>query len=78
MTAGRWLARHLLWDDGSGWGLGAWRPWLAIAGSAILTWREWVTHHPPEIVLIAVIHFIFVLLLIAIPFNVIRWLGNRR
>ena len=32
----------------------------ALSGSeAFLAWREWVKHHPPEIVIVALIHFVF-------------------
>jgi len=69
----RWMVDHLLFDTG-----GVPRPGLlgflwstrklliAIVGSAVLTWGEWVEHHPPEIALIAVIHFVFVLAAIAL------------
>src|ERR1039458_5134764 len=55
----RWIIDHLLWDtsgtvrEGFWGGLWAARKLLvAVAGAALLTWREWVEHHPPEIVLV--------------------------
>jgi hypothetical protein len=68
-----WIFDHLLWDTtGSGrqgfWGaLWAARKLVAaLALSALLTWREWVEHHPPEIVIVELIHFVFVLAVIAL------------
>jgi hypothetical protein len=43
----------------------------------VLTWREWVEHHPPEIVLVVLIHFFFVLALIAALVYVGQWFGRR-
>jgi hypothetical protein len=54
----RWIIDHLLWD--------ARKLLLAVAGSALLTYSEWVQHHPPEIALMALIHFVFVLAAIAV------------
>jgi uncharacterized membrane protein YqhA len=39
---------------------------LAVAAAALLTWIEWEEHHPPEIALVAVIHFVFVCAAIAL------------
>jgi HAMP domain-containing protein len=33
-----------------------------------------VKHHPPEIVLIALIHFAFVLVVLALVFHMARWI----
>lgn len=39
---------------------------VALAASIVRTWREWVEHHPPEIALIATMHFVFVFALIGL------------
>jgi|ERR1700722_15857728 hypothetical protein len=69
----RWVFDNLLWDthgrarEGFEKGLWATRKLvIAILGSALLTWQEWVAHHPPEIVIVALIHFVFVLAAIAL------------
>jgi hypothetical protein len=68
-----WIFNHLLWDTtGSvreGFRRGLWatrKLFIALAGAALLTWREWVEHHPPAIVVVALIHFVFVLAAIAL------------
>jgi hypothetical protein len=68
-----WILRHLLWDTtgaqrGGFWG-GLWaarKLIAALALSALLTWREWVEHHPPEIVIAELIHFVLALALVAL------------
>ena len=50
---------------------------IAIVGAALLTWREWEEHHPPEIALIALIHFAFMLIVIAIVICIGRWFSRR-
>jgi hypothetical protein len=79
----RWIIDHLLWDTtGSAregfWG-GLWatrKLFLAVAGAALLTWWEWVKHHPPEIVVVALIHFVFVLAAIALAVEMRRWFSD--
>jgi hypothetical protein len=79
-TITRWIIDHLLWDT-SGTAREGFVRWLwatrklsiAILGSALLDWREWVEHHPPEIVLIAFIHFAFVLAAIALVVRIGQW-----
>jgi hypothetical protein len=79
----RWIIDHLLWDTGGTvregfWG-GLWaarKLLVAVAGAALLTWREWVEHHPPEIVLVAVIHFVFTLAVIALVVQIGRWFSR--
>jgi hypothetical protein len=39
---------------------------VAIMGAALLTWLEWIEHHPPQIVIIALIHFVFVFAVIGL------------
>jgi hypothetical protein len=79
----RWIIDHLLWDptgtsrEGFVRALWATRKLsIAILGSALLDWREWVTHHPPEIVLIAFIHFAFVLAAIALVVRIGQWFSR--
>ena len=79
----RWVIDHLLWDtsgrarDGFMGGLWATRKLsVAVVGSAVLTWREWVTNHPPEIALVAIIHFVFVLAVIALAVQIGRWFSR--
>ncbi len=81
---GLWMIDHFLWDvDGTaregvaGWLRAKWRVLAAVLGSVLLTWSEWVEHHPPQIALIAVIHFVFVLLAIALVVAVVRWFRGR-
>jgi hypothetical protein len=64
----RWIFYHVLWDttgtarDGLWGALWALRKvFIALVGAVLLTWQEWVKHHPPEIAIIALIHFVFVL-----------------
>lgn len=78
-----WILDHLLWDPASslphGFVGGVWaarKPLLAVAGSALLTWMEWEEHHPPEIALIAVIHFVFVLAVIALLVLAGQWFSR--
>ena len=79
----RWIIDHLLWDTSGTAREGLWGAlWatrkllVALAGAALLTWWEWVEHHPPEIALAAVIHFVFVLAAIALVVHVGRWLSR--
>jgi hypothetical protein len=79
----RWIIDNLLWDTAGtaregiwGW-LWATRKFLgAAAGAAVLTWWEWVEHHPPEIAVVAVIHFVFVLAAIACAVHIGRWFSR--
>jgi len=49
---------------------------LALVGSALLTWQEWVERHPPEIAIVALIHFVFVLAAIALLVYMGQWLSR--
>lgn len=67
-----WIFHHLLWDTGGTQREGFWgglraarKLIAALALSALLTWREWVEHHPPEIAIAELIHFVFASALIA-------------
>ena len=79
----RWFLGHLLWDTtaaarGGIWGaLWATRKLLvAVAATGLLTWREWVEHHPPEIILITFIHFVFVCAVIALLVCMGKWFSG--
>jgi len=39
---------------------------VALVLSGLLTWVEWVEHHPPNIALVALVHFVVVLAAVAI------------
>ena len=76
----RWLVEHLFWDTSTGaregfrgWLGGSWKILAALAGAALLTWVEWEEHHPPEIVVIAFLHFVVVLVAIALIVHIGRW-----
>jgi membrane protein YdbS with pleckstrin-like domain len=69
----QWMVDHLFWDAGDAARTGFWGAlWairkllVALALATVLTWREWVEHHPPEIAVVAVIHFAFVLVVFAL------------
>ena len=68
-----WVVDHVLWDVSAKSLLGFWGAFwalrkvlVALLVSAVMTRQEWVKHHPPEIALIALIHFVFVLVAIAL------------
>jgi hypothetical protein len=76
----RWLVEHLFWDTSAtaregfwGWLAGSWKLLAALVGAALLTWVEWEEHHPPEIAIVALIHFVFVLIVIALIVHIGRW-----
>jgi hypothetical protein len=84
MPVYRWIIDHLLWDltdsarEGFWGGLWAMRKiFLAIAGAILLTWVEWRLHHPPEIALVALIHFVFVFSAIGVFVYVRGWFRRR-
>ncbi len=80
----RWILDHMLWDTAGAarrfWpGLWATRKLLlALAGSGVLTWREWVEHHPPEIVIVGLVHFVFVFAVIALLVYAGLWFRTRK
>lgn len=76
----RWLVDHVFWDTSNaaregfrGWLAGSWKLLAAVVGAALLTWVEWEEHHPPEIAVIALIHFVFVLVAIALIVHIGQW-----
>lgn len=69
----RWMIDNIFWDSsgspraGLSGALWATRKLLlAVLAAALLTWMEWEEHHPPFIALIALIHFVFVLIVITL------------
>ena len=79
----QWIVDHLLWDTGgaagTGFRQGLWatrKLLVAVALSAVLTWREWVEHHPPEIAIVAVMHFVIVLAVIALLVCTAQWFSR--
>jgi hypothetical protein len=76
----RWIVENLLWDTAGLAPEGFWGAlWpvrkllAAVAGATLLTWWEWVEHHPPEIAIVALIHFVFVLAAIALCVYIWGW-----
>ena len=81
----RWMLDHMLWEASGAAGRGFWpglwatrKLLIALAGSGVLTWREWVEHRPPEIVIIALIHFVFVFAMIALLVYAGLWFRARK
>jgi len=78
----RWLIGDLFWNTGRahgsswGWLWATWRLIATIVGAALLTWLEWAEHHPPDIAIVALIHFVFVLIAIALIVQIGRWFGR--
>jgi hypothetical protein len=83
-TLGRRMIDALAWDgpvvaDGAGgWIVALRRPLIALVASAWLTVMEWRINRPPEIALIAVLHFVVVLLAIALVVHFFRWIARSR
>ena len=79
----RRMVSFFLWDPSTAragtaeWWRAKWRFFAALAGSLVLTAIEWVEHHPPEIAIVAVIHFVFVLVAIALVYQAVRRLTGR-
>jgi hypothetical protein len=68
-----WVVDRILWDKSGKPLQGFWgapralrKVLIALLVSAVMTWKEWVTRHPPEIALIAVLHFVFALVAVAL------------
>lgn len=76
----RWIFDHLLWDTAGTAREGFWK-WVwaarkvfgALAGSALLDRLEWIEHHPPQMVVVALIHFVLVLAAIALFVPIGQW-----
>lgn len=78
-----WIFDHLLWDTTgsarSGFAGAAWatrKVLMATAAAVFLTWREWVEHHPPQIMIAAMMHFAFVLTAIGFLVYSLQRLGR--
>jgi hypothetical protein len=72
-SVAHWLYGNLLWDTGgvvpSGTFSILWatrKLLMVMVVTILLTWREWIEHHPPEIALIFFLHFIFVFAIAAL------------
>jgi len=78
-----WIFNNLIWDPAgtarTGFRKGLWamrKLSLAIVLSALLDWLEWTHHHPPDMPLVALVHFVFALALVAL--GVYVWRGFAR
>jgi hypothetical protein len=75
---------NIVWDKSSGdehlsFPKGLWtarKILLIVAIPTLLTWREWAEHHPPEIVIVTILHFIVVFSLIATAVFTLQKLGT--
>jgi multisubunit Na+/H+ antiporter MnhB subunit len=54
-----------------------WMLLVALVLSGLLTWLEWVEHRPPDIALVALVHFVVVLAAVAIVTYLVRRLRRR-
>jgi len=54
-----------------------WMLLVALVLSGLLTWVEWVEHHPPDIALVALLHFVVVLAAVAFVTYLVRRLRRR-
>lgn len=74
-----WLLHRLIWDTEGGLS-GLWPARKVVAAlllSALLTWGEWVKHRPPQIALIALIHFVLILAIVAGVVYAQEWMRRR-
>lgn len=81
----RWILDHMLWDTtgaaGTGLWLGLWatrKLLLALVGSGVLTWWEWNEHHPPDIVIVELVHFVVLFAVIALVVYVAQRFSGKR
>jgi hypothetical protein len=81
----RWIFDHLLWDTAGTAREGFWRAlWatrkllVAVVGAALLTWWEWIEHHPPAIAIVALIHLVFVLVVIGLLVYIGQRFSNKK
>ncbi len=49
----------------------------ALILSALLDWLEWSLHRPPNMAVIAVIHFAFALIVVAVVTKMTQWFRRR-
>jgi hypothetical protein len=78
-----WIFDNLLWattgSARSGFAGMLWatrKVLIAAAAAAFLTWREWVQYEPRQIMLAALMHFVFVLTTIGILVYSLQRLGR--
>ena len=64
---------HVLWDTTGtpreGFRRAMWatrKLSIVVAIAALLTWVEWVEHHPPDIVVVVLLHFVFAFAAVAL------------
>lgn len=69
----RWIFDHVLWDAAGTPSAGVQRVlWatrkvlIALALSAGLDWMEWALHHPPDMAVVVLMHFLFALAIVAL------------
>ena len=82
----RWIVDHILWDTATnrpraGFWRGVWatrKLLVALAGAGLLTRLEWVEHHPPDIAIVAILHFVFMLSAIALLVYAGGWFGGKK
>lgn len=78
-----WIFDNLLWDATgsarSGFAGAMWatrKVLIAAAAAGFLTWREWVEYEPRQIMLAALMHFVFVLTAIGFLVYSLQRLGR--
>ena len=78
-----WIFDNLLWDATgsarSGFAGAMWatrKVLIAAAAAGFLTWREWVVYEPRQIMLAALMHFVFVLTAIGFLVYSLQRLGR--
>ena len=78
-----WIFDYLLWDTTgsarSGVAGAAWatrKVLMAVSAAVFLTWREWAQLHPPQILIVALMHFAFVLTAIGFLVYSLQRLGR--
>ena len=81
----RWIFDHLLWDTTGAGPQGFWRGFwatrkllIALLLSAALDWMEWVEHHPPQMAVVAMVHVVLALAVIALCVYVWQSVSRRK
>ena len=81
----RWMLDHMLWDTAGrrrqgilAGPVGDTETSDCFRGIGCADWWEWVEHHPPDMVFVAIIHFVFVFLLVALLVYLGQWLRARK
>jgi hypothetical protein len=80
----RWIIDNIFWDTSgrprAGLSGAVWatrKLLLAVLAAVLLTWMEWEEHHPPFIAVIALIHFVFVLAVLALGLYIAQRLRRK-